>query len=153
MKDFRKNILIIVFVLIIGVLSTACESDQLIEEENTYLLKLNEITKKIIEKDGVAVQSILNSAYDSYGDLVENIYFANASGKMILSPSLQLPEDYDARGRNWYKKALENELYMPKPYKNVVIEKKIQSVSKAIYKDDVLIGVIGMEYELKGAYD
>lgn len=164
MKNLEKQMLIIIVIIMLGFLGTACDrpekdveekefettEETVIEEENPYIIKLNEIANQIVKNNGTSVQMILNQAYATHGDLVENIYYADAMGKMILSPPmLQLPEDYDARERPWYKNALGKELYQPVPYQDQTVEKNIQTIAKVIYKEDKLIGVIGMDYELE----
>ena len=169
MKILKKDILIIL-ILILSLISVACDrqskdinekgldeiegigvSDSNSEEsQDPYLIKLDAIGNQIIDRgEEESVQEILNEAYEAYGDQVENIYYGNQHGKMLLSPQLQLPEDYDARQRPWYKKALEKELFKPAPYLDQSVEKNIQTIAKALYKGDELIGVIGMDYVIK----
>jgi len=170
MKNLEKMMLMIIVIIMLGFLGTACDrpekddeakdlerkeemnktDETVIKVENPYIIKLDKIANQIIKNNGVSVQMTLNQAYASYGALVENIYYADAMGKMILSPPIiQLPEDYDARERPWYKNALEEELYKPLPYQDQTVEKNIQTIAKALYKEDELIGVIGMDYELE----
>lgn len=163
MTNSIKNVLIIAIVLLIAFFSVTCKRKgitldekeemnkkniELSGETDQYVIRLIEVANRIIKKNDESIQSILNKAYETYGHSLENIYFADASGRMLLCPPIYLPEDYDARGRNWYRKALETDLYLPEPYENSANEKRLQTVSKAIYKDNQLIGVIGMEYEL-----
>lgn len=167
MKNLKKQI-VILLILIISLMSIACDSRaEDYEESNTehveereaadstsdenkdsYLTKLDEIANQIVNDD-TSVQKILNKAYASHGDLVENIYYADHEGKMFLSPPLHLPEDYDARERPWYKNALGKELYQPAPYHDQTVDKNIQTIAKALYKGDALIGVIGIDYALE----
>jgi len=164
MKNLEKYMLVI---LILSLISVGCDSqskntnekdlevietnDSISDEsQDPYLIKLDAIANDIIDsEEGESVQEILNQAYSKYGDQVENIYYGGKNGKMMLSPPLQLPEDYDARQRIWYKKALDRELFQPEPYQDKSVQKNIQTIAKALYKDDELIGVIGMDYVIK----
>lgn len=165
MKKLKKRVFIILLALMIGLVNTACKDSEKynqeshketteeidgtdLVDENTYLIKLEKIAYEIIENE-VPIQRILNQAYAKYGDIVENIYFADHNGKLILSPALQLPEDYDARQRPWYKNALVNEVYKPDVYYDQTVEKHIQTIARALYKDGELVGVLGMDYETK----
>ena len=130
------------------------ESESIVsEDQEAYLIKLEKIASQIIDNNGESVQRILNKAYASHRDVVENIYYADHTGKLILSPPLKLPEDYDARKRPWYKNALDKELYKPMPYQDQTVEKSIQTIAKALYKEDELLGVLAMDYELAGDSD
>lgn len=169
MIKIKKQVVIIILVLMLGLIGTGCEetekknqedyskpSEEIEEsdetatgEENPYVLKLNDIADQIADSNDESVQRILNQAYAAHGALVENIYFADHKGKLLLSPALRLPEDYDARQRPWYKNALDEELYKPAAYHDQTVEKNIQTIAKALYKDDELIGVLGMDYEVE----
>lgn len=165
----RRQKVVITMVLILSLLSTGCElvanknqesyteSSKKREErdeinknkEYSYVEELNRIGDQIINENNESIQNILNQAYASHGDLVENIYFADDEGKLLLSPALRLPDDYDARQRPWYKNALDKALYKPDTYHDQTVEKNIQTIAKALYKDDKLIGVLGMDYEVE----
>lgn len=169
MKHLKK-LIVFTLILLLSLISGACngvvedtEENNLEETEEiqvsdstrdgsqgSYLTKLDAIASQIHESDhGESVQEILNKAYEEYGDQVENIYYGDHKGKMVLSPPLQLPEDYDARQRLWYQKALEKDLFQPEPYLDQSVQKNIQTIAKALYKGDELIGVIGMDYVIE----
>lgn len=169
MKHLKK-LIVITLILLLSLISGACngvvedtEENNLEETEEiqvsdstrdesqeSYLTKLDVIASQILESNhGESVQEILNDAYEEYGDQVENIYYGDQKGKMVLSPPLQLPEDYDARQRLWYQKALEKDLFQPEPYLDQSVQKNIQTIAKALYKGDELIGVIGMDYVIE----
>lgn len=73
------------------------------------------------------------------------IYFGNEDGNFCVFPIVQLPNDYDARARSWYKGAKENGDYVSDPYVDFSTNDKMFSVSKAIYKNKDLIGVVGID--------
>lgn len=81
------------------------------------------------------------------------IYYAlEADGSIFIAPvDPTMPDDYDARLREWYKGTLENknEVYWTKPYIDAGASGKLlQTVSKPVYKDGRLLGVVGLDIEL-----
>lgn len=72
-------------------------------------------------------------------------YFGNESGIFYVFPVVQLPNDYDPRTRPWYTGAKENGEYVSDAYIDFSTNNQMLSVSKAIYKDKELIGVVGID--------
>lgn len=79
-----------------------------------------------------------------------NLYFATEEdGEMFLYPEASLPEGYDGRTRDWYIQAKENNLYVSKLYQDAMKSDNIVTYAKALYKDDRLLGVIGIDIVIK----
>lgn len=57
---------------------------------------------------------------------------------------MELPEDYDATERQWYIKVKDDEYYIDE-YEDAISKKKIITLSKVLYKEDILIGVVGID--------
>lgn len=81
------------------------------------------------------------------------VYYAlERDGSIFIAPVDEtMPESYDARTRDWYKGtvAKKGEIFWTEPYLDAGDSGKIlQTVSKAVYKDNVLKGVVGLDIEL-----
>lgn len=82
------------------------------------------------------------------------IYYAlESDGSIFISPiDKTMPSEYDARSRDWYKSALmgKGKVIWTEPYMDAGNSRKIlQTISKAVYKDEKLKGVIGLDIELQ----
>lgn len=81
------------------------------------------------------------------------IYYAlESDGSIYIAPIDEtMPSDYDARTRDWYKGTIEKsgEIFWTEPYVDAGDSNKIlQTVSKAVYHNGELKGVIGLDIEL-----
>lgn len=81
------------------------------------------------------------------------IYYAlESDGSIYIAPvDISMPHDYDARTREWYKGTVNKsgQIFWTEPYLDAGASGKIlQTVSKAVYKDGELKGVIGLDIEL-----
>lgn len=81
------------------------------------------------------------------------IYYAlESDGSIFISPvDPTMPSSYDAREKDWYKGTveLEGDIFWTEPYVDAGASKKIlQTVSKAVYNQGELKGVIGLDIEL-----
>lgn len=80
----------------------------------------------------------------------ERLYFTTEDdGKMFLYPEAPLPKDYDGRTRPWYVQAKEKGYYVAELYKDAVTGENILTYAKALYKDDMLLGVFGIDIVIK----
>lgn len=81
------------------------------------------------------------------------IYYAlESDGSIYITPvDPTMPEEYDAREKNWYQGTVmqKGEIFWTEPYIDAGSSKKVlQTVSKAVYNNGVLQGVIGLDIEL-----
>lgn len=82
----------------------------------------------------------------SYAD----VYFVNTvpvkdGGKMILL--LDIPADYDQTTRDWYQAAIKTrDIIITEPYTDVSTDQIVYTFAKSIYKNNVLIGVLGLDF-------
>lgn len=107
------------------------------------------LSEKLSKADNVdGVKEILEQYYKSSGNSIENIYFAKESGEIFLYPEHNLPEDYDARKRPWYTKALENGEYTSEVYKDVAVGRDLISFAKAVSREENNIGVVGIDISI-----
>ncbi|RKF19611.1 methyl-accepting chemotaxis protein [Alginatibacterium sediminis] len=72
------------------------------------------------------------------------VYFGSEQGKMLLSDaSIELPGDYDPRGRPWYTGAIANGQYVSDPYEDASSGEQVISVAAKVNG-----GVIGGDLSL-----
>lgn len=81
------------------------------------------------------------------------IYYAlESDGSIFISPvDPTMPDNYDARQKDWYKGTVEQhgDIFWTEPYVDSGGSKKIlQTVSKAVYDQGKLKGVVGLDIEL-----
>lgn len=73
-------------------------------------------------------------------------------GSIFITPIDEtMPEDYDCRTRDWYKKALENKgkIVWTDPYLDAgEIGGYVVTVAKAVDREDGIVGVVGMDIKL-----
>ena len=74
----------------------------------------------------------------------------------IYASAWQEPEGYDARTRDWYRKAVEGKgrVVLSDPYVDDEVQDTVLSVSRAVYDDGGrLLGVMGGDILLDGLHD
>ncbi len=88
----------------------------------------------------------------SNNDITWIYYALEDDGSIFIAPvDPSMPSNYDARLRDWYKGTLENknDVYWTRPYIDAGESGKLlQTVSKPVYKDGRLLGVVGLDIEL-----
>lgn len=98
----------------------------------------------------------LSTEWKSYMVLnrnVSSIYFGSSyNGKLYSEPAdIGLPDDYDARRRAWFQGAVMDpgEVFWSRPYKDAGENgAMVLTVSKAVRRDGIVVGVIGMDIKL-----
>ena len=106
-----------------------------------------------------SIPSDFNHVHEKWSGLVQSmdsitwIYYAlETDGSILIAPvDKTMLEDYDARSRDWYKGTVERQgqMFWTEPYIDAGASGKLlQTVSKAVYKDGELKGVIGLDIEL-----
>ncbi|QZY55037.1 cache domain-containing protein [Crassaminicella profunda] len=108
--------------------------------------KIDSLCNQLIDADEENIHKALKDFKENTLENIEDMYFAKEDSKKFYTyPVIEdLPEDYDPRKRPWYEKAKEDEYYIDE-FSNKVTGKKIIAISKAIYKDEVCIGVVGID--------
>lgn len=82
---------------------------------------------------------------------VSSVYFASPDKQTIIKPATNIVEDFDPTVRDWYKEATTNpkDVQWSKPYIDEATGGLVITVSKAVQKNGQLIGVIGLDVQLK----
>lgn len=88
--------------------------------------------------------------YVKSSDVIKATYLGNEIGEMEIYPATQFPADYDPRQRPWYKEAVEKtgETIWTAPYIDSADGSLTLSAAKAIYNNDVLVGVLSVDISL-----
>lgn len=73
------------------------------------------------------------------------VYFGSVDDTFIVWPEIELPEDYKITERPVYNEAASNGLYVAEAYMDFAEERMVQTISKAVYINDELIGVVGID--------
>lgn len=101
-----------------------------------------------------------NPVHEKWSGLVDSmknvtwLYYAlESDGSLLIAPvDESMPLDYDARTRDWYKgtASRQGKIFWTEPYVDAGDSGKLlQTVSKAVYRDEELIGVVGLDIELE----
>lgn len=80
------------------------------------------------------------------GQYVLDIYYAQP-GQTTLRGTFLGEENYDPATREWYQEAIaaNGELYWTQPYFDEIIQANVMTVSKAIFQEGNLIGILAMD--------
>lgn len=73
------------------------------------------------------------------------IYFGAVDDTFTITPQIELPEDYRYSQRPGYLEAVDKGIYVAEPYIDAIENKAIQTITKALYVDGQLIGVLGID--------
>lgn len=102
-------------------------------------------TAQVIEPDdshGAMIDKLTQSRIA--GDF-KNVYIGLPDGTFVLDdPTIELPDDYDARGRPWYQVALsEGGATFTEPYIDVTTNELTISAVQPVFRGQSLSGVVG----------
>lgn len=83
-------------------------------------------------------------------DKLTSLYFGSPDNVMINASGFTPPPTFDLRTRPWYTRAIEVDYIIYTPaFMNASQDKIIISLSQAIYKDDVLLGVLAADVDIQ----
>lgn len=112
-------------------------------------LELNQLINKIKSlKDSSDVIGVFKDFMITSELEIIHVYYADHKG-LHIEPRSKLPEDYDPTLRPFYVHAIKEGVYIPAPYLDLLTNKMIQTLSKPIYVNSEVVGVIGMDVYLK----
>lgn len=97
-------------------------------------------------KTSKEVKAVLMKFSQENGKSVAYAYYSDTSGKFICVPEVELPEDYDATIRPWYKMAYENKGQELEPYVDALSGKIIQTYSHAVFRSGKIVGVVSVDF-------
>ena len=122
--------------------------DQIIKmlEENK---RIASILAKSIEHHGIKRGfHTFDSVIHEYKDYLYAYFAEEKNGGFHIAPPTPMPEGFDPRTRPWYHIATDKTPKVSAPFVDVVSGKIIVTVSRAVFKGDKKIGVIGIDLDL-----
>ncbi|MGM0508705.1 MAG: methyl-accepting chemotaxis protein [Fusobacteriota bacterium] len=162
-------IISIIPIIILGGVSIWRGTQTLVEAE-TEVAKVNitrakEMLNTLLDEaqNDIEMVSVVQENFDNNISLIEKtfenlaskenysaVYFGNTAGEMFLYPMADrenLSDDYDPRVRPWYEGAVESDadVYVSDPYVDATFGNTIITVSKKIYENGSLSGVVGID--------
>ncbi|WP_442603279.1 methyl-accepting chemotaxis protein [Paenibacillus sp. KN14-4R] len=109
------------------------------------------LEKNIQEKtNNSGVVSTMDNLLGSDKHLM-SVYFGQTDGKFIANKGTNTPADYDPRKRPFYQSASAlkpGEYYWSDVYKDAFTGQKIMTLSKPVYENSKLLGVVGIDLDL-----
>jgi diguanylate cyclase (GGDEF)-like protein len=95
------------------------------------------------------LEAYMNEIHDQ-SEVIQSFYILTKDNEMIINTSgFVPPPDFDFRTRGWYIKAVENEgVIFSSAFINFTQDRKIVTVSRAIYQGDVFWGVIACDIDI-----
>ncbi|MBQ4378615.1 MAG: hypothetical protein II821_05395 [Treponema sp.] len=78
-------------------------------------------------------------------------YGSNSKGKMFAGSNISVPEGYSPLESSWYTGAVEKEgeIFYSDVYTNELTDVLAVTISKAIYKDDEVVGVVAFDFPME----
>lgn len=114
--------------------------------------KSNLIDKTVSFSDKEHMQNDLDGISETYGSVL-NIYLAYDDGSYIISPRTDISLANLSK-RDWYTAAVKgNTNVWSDAYTDKITGKTVITVSKALYKDGKLIGVLGIDFAIDSLVD
>lgn len=157
-------VLVIVFFTIIYVYATKTISDK----QKTYLIKENELMESevlhffhdteitldvlsnFIKTNGTDDLMSLLVSINEQNDQMASIYYLNKDNEMINSSGFFPPAHIDFRERIWYLGATnQNNTYYSPAFMNSSQDRVIVTISKAIYHENELLGVVASDIDIR----
>ena len=104
---------------------------------------------KLLEEEELDVAYKYFQEIKAKNPAYELIFLGQESdGNLLRYPLAEMPKDYDARGRGWYKAAIGQDYYITAPYTDALSGEIVISIAKEVKKNGQRIGVIGIDFNL-----
>lgn len=91
------------------------------------------------------MKEILDAFIESQSIDIDYVYFGTVNDEFTISPIIELPNSYRFTERPPYTEAVEKGTNIAKIYIDAFSERSVQTISKAIYIEDKLIGVVAID--------
>lgn len=91
------------------------------------------------------IQSCLEDYMETRADSISRVYFGSTRNQIFIAPRVELPKDYKMTERPMYGLALERGEYVSEPYHDFQHNRLIQTISKPLYIEGKLMGVVGID--------
>ncbi|WP_349409611.1 methyl-accepting chemotaxis protein [Pseudalkalibacillus sp. SCS-8] len=149
---------------------TEAKVEQMSSYISTYLSGIEETLKRYSQDERVitALESaneeaenedstwkVVDEDFANYLELNKNVaylYIASPNKKMKITPTLELPEDYDPTSRPWYQSATKDKqsVIWTDPYEDAATGEYVLTVAKTVLdpKTEEVLGVLAMDMSL-----
>ncbi len=77
---------------------------------------------------------------------VETIYLANKNEIFLISPYVQLPDNYDPSVRAWYESAMNKSIYISDTFIDAQSDEIMVTVSAKVKLENDTIGILGIDF-------
>jgi len=116
--------------------------DIIIEKESIMENLMNRIDSENIEK-------MLKYVYLFSSDDLKYVYFANDNGDIIVYPEIDIHQNFIPQEKSWYMRAVNNpeRAIITHSYADPERTEMVITLSKAIFKENKLFGVIGFDID------
>ncbi|SET81164.1 methyl-accepting chemotaxis protein [Salinibacillus kushneri] len=113
-------------------------------------LTSNELITHYQKDNSDALFQYLKETADS-NDYIKSLYTGfDETGNVVIYPKADLSEDFNAKERPWYQKAVEakNSTIWTEPYVDEATNETVVTAAKAYYRNDELQGVVGIDLSI-----
>ncbi|WP_174879769.1 methyl-accepting chemotaxis protein, partial [Metabacillus niabensis] len=132
----------------VQLINTSLDSQlQPLKEDVDYFARTAKKANTTLTEEAIKGIKQKFNQYISTKPTVQAIYIGTDTGETILSPTAQLPKDFDPRKREWYKLAMENkgEVVLTKPYIDASTNETSVTFAKTL---DDFSGVIAIDVDI-----
>ncbi|MDD3225639.1 MAG: methyl-accepting chemotaxis protein [Clostridium sp.] len=93
--------------------------------------------------------SLMQEIKNSNSSIID-CFYGDTNKTTLIYPEENLPAGFDPTSRPWYKQALEKkgQVAFSPVYKDAVTGKTIISISRAVYNNNTIVGVVGIDVDL-----
>jgi diguanylate cyclase (GGDEF)-like protein len=104
----------------------------------------------IEESDDLSQLEVYMQEIHDQSNVIQSFYILTKDNQMLVNTSGFIPPpEFDFRTRTWYIKAIEEEdIYYSDAFVNFTQDRKIVTISRAVYRNDELYGVIACDIDI-----
>lgn len=106
---------------------------------------LEELMMAVASSAEAEIQGCLEDYMKTHADGISHVYFGSTRNQIFIAPQVELPQDYRITERPMYRLALEQGEYVSEPYHDFQHNRLIQTISKPLYIEGELMGVVGID--------
>jgi methyl-accepting chemotaxis protein len=96
----------------------------------------------------VALKKYIDGQVENSINGVATIYLANRSEVFMISPYVQLPENYNPSLRPWYELAIKEGFHISDTFLDVESNDTMVSISTKVELEDNTFGVLGIDFNI-----
>lgn len=117
-------------------------------EEKEQLKKYAEKLSNVVETedDLTAIKKHFDEQIEKGINGVETIYLANEDEIFLITPYVELPENYNPSLRPWYEYAINDNVYISEVFLDVESNHQMIMISTKVELEKDIIGVLGIDF-------